>query len=120
MLMNDILDNFKEIDITDKTILQEQFNYCRKQLYDCIKTIESTNKKIERLKKELMNISVSVYKDPNITTTQANVKLKGDEDYQQKMIEIDCYNKTIEILNDKLDFIKSDIKILSNSMYNKF
>lgn len=118
--MENILENFKSIDITDKTILQEQFNYSRKEYYDCINSMDDINKKISDLKKEMMEISVELYSDPNITTQHANIKLKGNEDYQRISFEINCYERSLSIIEEKLNFIKSDIRILTNSMYNKF
>lgn len=115
-----VLDSFKSIDITDKTVLQEQFNYCRKQYFDAISTMDEISKNISTLKRELIEISTEYYEDVNLSASQINAKLKADVDYQEKLFEISCYEKSLDILEEKINFIKSDIRILSNSMYNKF
>lgn len=116
----EFMENFREIDITDKTILQEQINFFRKQYYDCLEKIEELEKKIIEEREKIISITMEIYSDPELTPTAANNKLKRDEDYVNTQFNITCYEKTIDILNEKINFIKSDIRILTNSMYNKF
>lgn len=114
-----ILDNFKTIDITDKSTLEEQFNYSREKYFQCLETMESISKKISELKEENLEFTTSVYSE-GISAQAAGIKLRSDEDYQRRLIEIEGYEAGLKILEEKVNFIKSDIRILQNSMYNKF
>lgn len=115
----DILQNYRSIDITDKTKLEEQFNYSRKLYFDAIEAMESINEKISSLKEENVETTNFVYSQ-GLSPQAANAKLKSDEDYQKRLIEINAYEMGLHILEQKIDFIKSDIRILQNSMYTKF
>lgn len=115
----DILSKFTGIDITDKTILESQFNYARENWYEAIKLMENISKKISELKEENIEYISSIY-SKGLSTQAVNAQLKADEDYQKRLLEIEGYETGLKILEEKINFIKSDIRILSNSMYNKF
>jgi len=114
-----ILDNFKTIDITDKTILENQINYAREKYFECLETMESISKKISSLKEENIDFTTEVY-SKGLSAQAAAAELRGNEDYQKRLVEIEGYEAGLKILEEKMNFVKSDLRILQSSMYNKF
>lgn len=120
IIMENFIENYRDIDITDKTILQEQINFTRKEYFTALEQLESISSKMSKLKEEMSKIAIDYYQDPDIPSREVTAKLREDEEYQKKILEIEAYQRGISILAEKISFYKSDMRILSNSMYNKF
>lgn len=119
-IMENFIENYRDIDITDKTILQEQINFTRKEYFTALEQLEMISSKISKLKEEVSKILIDYYQDSEIGAKEISAKLKEDEEYQKKTLEVEAYQRGMSILTEKIAFYKSDMRILSNSMYNKF
>jgi Holliday junction resolvasome RuvABC ATP-dependent DNA helicase subunit len=119
-IMENFIENYRDIDITDKTILQEQINFTRKEYFTALEQLEMISSKISKLKEEISKILIDYYQDSEIGAKEIASKLKEDEEYQKKTLEVEAYQRGMSILTEKIAFYKSDMRILSNSMYNKF
>lgn len=111
---------YQDIDITDKTILESQFNYTRNSYYNCIKKLNSINNEISKKKKLIYEIKKKLYQNPEINNKSIPAILAADDDYLEITYEIEAYEKAEKIVQEELTFLKSDLRILSNSMYTKF
>lgn len=119
-IMENFIENYRDIDITDKTILQEQINFTRKSYFEALEQLEMISSKISKLKEEMSKIMIDYYQDSSISAKEIASKIKEDEEYQKKSLEVEAYQRGVSILTEKIAFYKSDMRILSNSMYNKF
>lgn len=111
---------FEDVDITDKTILQEQFNYARHTQMKLIGEYEEIQKKISDLEYKISSIKRDYYSDPEVNKRDISSLLNANEEYITKECEKKAYERAEKIIAEKLYFTKQDIKILQNSMYTRF
>jgi predicted nuclease with TOPRIM domain len=107
-----------DLDINDKTILQEQINNVRRSYYDLIKLYDNIQGEYMQAKTELAN---------KLRNYQINFENKNDriaaisKDLEILNLEekVEALKESLKTVDNQLTFIKADIKILTNSMYNR-
>ena len=107
-----------EIDINDITILQDQFNKTRKNHYGLIKLYDSLQEEYMSKKSALSRKLREMHTDyPN--RTERIDALARDIEHADITDSIEAIKEGMKTVGNQLDFIKSDLRILSNSMYRK-
>lgn len=105
------------LDISDRTILQEQINETRRshikliRLYDKLKGDRlAASSKAAEIKRE---ISME-FSGRNDRASEMN----ANEELQLLLGKIEAFDIAIETIKYQMEFIKNDIRILANSMFN--
>lgn len=107
-----------ELDINDRTILQEQFNNSRRAQLKLLKINDELQAELLAQKSKLAKLTRELYinNDSRSDITKA----------MQTDLEIIAVNETIEALqmslktvSNHLDLVKSDVRMLNSSMYNR-
>jgi hypothetical protein len=107
-----------DLDITDKTILQEQINKVRHSYNKLIKLLESIQGEAVSSKQELAKL-VNSY---SIDYSNRNERVKAiseDENIIDLKSKVEALEGSIKIVNEQINLIKIDLRILGNSMYER-
>lgn len=108
--------DFQPIDITDKTILQEQINNTRNTHFAMIGLLDKTYKDINKVKKSMMDLEASWY----INGENPRSKVKTDSDYLEMKEELEGLLSSEKIIKENIEFLKQDARLLNSTMYQKF
>jgi len=113
------LDIIEDLDITDKTILQEQINQTRKSHKKLIDFYDSLQNDIIKVRSKLASKKQSFY----IKFQNRNERIDAlaqDTEILELQNTIEALLDAMKTVNNHIDFVKNDLAILKNSMYNKF
>lgn len=110
--------SYEELDVIDKMQLQDQINKVRKEYYDLLKLLDEVQSKNLEITKKLSNRSKKLISE-NITS-RTNVILNSDDEYIELESEQLALKSGISMINNQLEFCKTDLKILQSVFYNKF
>lgn len=109
---------YDDIDINDATILQEQLNFARKSLYDLIQVYTKIQNSMLDLRKDLLERKNTLREKAG--KGELTKLLDEDEQYNEITWQIEAYKVGMTITQEQIDMVKSDIRILTSSMYKKF
>jgi hypothetical protein len=109
---------YDDIDINDATILQEQLNFARKSLYDLIQAYTKIQNSMLDLRKDLLERKNTLREKAG--KGELTKLLDEDEQYNEITWQIEAYKVGMTITQEQIDMVKSDIRILTSSMYKKF
>jgi len=113
------LDILEELDITDKTMLENQINESRKSYKKLIILYDNLQNDKIKAQSKLASIRQSFYtKFPN--RTERINEMAVDESILELQSTIDALVDAMQTVKNYMDFVKNDLRFLSNSMYNKF
>lgn len=107
-----------EIDINDITILQDQLNKTRKIHYDLIKLNDQLQGEY-MIKKSALSKKLREFNIDYSNRTERLNAMGIDIDYAEINDSIEAIKEGMRTIGNKLDFVKSDLRILTNSMYRK-
>lgn len=107
-----------DLDINDKTILQDQINNVRKSYYKLIKLYDSIQGEYLQAKTELATKLRKYQIDIENKVERANA-IAADLEVLNLQEKIDALKESLKTVDNELTFIKADIRILTNSMYTK-
>lgn len=110
--------SYEELDVIDKMQLQDQINKVRREYYDLLKLLDEVQSKNLEITKKLSNRSKELISE-NITS-RTNVILNSDDEYIELESEQLALKSGISMINNQLEFCKTDLKILQSVFYNKF
>lgn len=110
---------YSDIDITDKTILQEQFNYYRSAWNEALKQMSFIGRDIIKINQELIQRKSEIRLE-NPGTKSLTSLLEEDEKYIELKVKLDSYRLSERIIAENIDMVKNDVQILKSSMYNMF
>lgn len=109
-----------EIDVVDKMALQEQLNDTRRRYAEAVNLLDDINSKslecslnLTRLSKEIIEESISEGK-------KSNVLFSTNEEYILLEAQQEAFKAGLKIVNEQIDFYKSDLRILNSVLYSKF
>lgn len=108
-----------EIDITDITTLESQINQVRKTYRDLITLYDSLQNEYLSKKSMLSKKNRDLHVDNPKRQDRIDATAK-DIEHSELSDSIEAIKESMKIVNSQLDFVKSDIRILTNSMYRKF
>lgn len=110
---------YEDVDVIDKMNLQEQINKIRKDYYDLLNLLDEVqekflecNAKISRRTKEIIS--------ENVGSSMRNSVFSSDEEYVALEAEQTALKTGISMINNQIEFCKSDLRILNSVFYNKF
>lgn len=112
------VDVIPALDIDDRTILQEQINNTRNSYFELIKVYDLLQKEYLETKNEL-NLKVREMNNKYEKRIDITKCMSTDIDYIELNEKIEAIKEAMKTVSNQLDFIKGDMKILTNSMYNK-
>lgn len=115
---NNAVEFIDELDISDKSILQEQINKCRKNHFELIKMYDSLQHKLIKNSEQIMKKKRESMTEFDSRTERSNF-LSTDPEYLSLLIESDSLKFAMSTVTSQIDYVKSDIRILTNSMYSK-
>ena len=115
---NDSQDLDFELDITDHTILQEQINTVRKSYFNLIKLYDKIQSEYMKAKTALSSKNQKYYLDYSSRAERLDAIAK-DQSITNLQEKIEATKEAIKTIENQLAFIKSDLRLLGNSMYNK-
>lgn len=108
-----------DIDITDITQLEGQINKARKTHNNLLKTYDSLQEEYLN-KKAALSAKIRNINMENVTRTERQDAMATDIEYMDIVDSIEAIKEAMRMVGNQIDFIKSDIRILSNSMYRKY
>jgi hypothetical protein len=115
-------ETFEELDINDREALQGQINNARKEYRDLLVLVDTINDKLLHAQKILNERTKSIIQES--TSNPSNLKrndiFSTDDEYLELDAEISAYKAGIQMINNRIDFCKSDLRILNSVFYNKF
>lgn len=114
-----IIIDYSDIDITDKTILQEQFNYYRKGWNDSVHQLDQIGKEVIELTRKLAKRKNDVRKE-NPSAKSLTAILEEDEEYMELKYRLEAYKLSEKIIQENIDMVKTDVNILRGTLYSKF
>ena len=115
----DKIEIIEDLDITDKTILQEQINKVRKSYKELLDLFDSLKNDRIKTNESLLDKRRSVYLEYVGRTERADV-LNTDEEILELQSKISAIDDAMNTVKGYIDFLKSDLRILGNSQYSKF
>lgn len=110
--------DYQDLDISDRTILQEQINNCRKSYHKLIKLYDSLQSEYFEAKSDLSEKTRKLYSETMNRDERAKKKME-DQDISELEEKIDALKEAQSTVKSQMNFIQSDIKILTSSMYMK-
>lgn len=107
-----------EIDIDDITLLQGQINKARKAHYQLLELNDNLQEQYLSKKSELSKMTRQFHQMyPN--RTERLDMIAQDIVYSDLNDSIDAIKEAMKIVGSQIDYVKSDLTILKNSMYRK-
>lgn len=107
-----------DLDITDKTILQEQINNARKSYYNLMKIYDNLQGEYLEAKSELAKKMREAFIKYENRTERTN-EISKDLSIINLEEKMEALKEAMKTLSNQIDFVKTDIRILTNSMYNR-
>ena len=107
-----------EIDITDITLLESQINNSRKVHYNLIKLNDRLQDQY-LIKKSQLSRKIREINEKHSSRAERTDAMDKDVEYLDLTESIAAIDDALKTIGKKIDFVKSDIRILSNSMYRK-
>lgn len=108
----------EELDISDRSILQEQINEIRQASLKLIRIQDDfrgdrldISKKMSAIKREI-----------NLQNSKRNDRLdaiESNDEYQILSAKKEALDIALDTIGMQIDFLKSDLRILTNAMYNR-
>lgn len=108
----------EELDISDRSILQEQINKTRQATLKLIRIQDDfrgdrldISKKMSAIKREI-----------NLQNPKRNDRLdaiESNDEYQILSAKKEALDIALGTIGMQIDFLKSDLRILTNAMYNR-
>lgn len=108
-----------DIDITDITLLESQINKSRKTHNDLLKTYDNLQDEYLN-KKAALSRKIREINMENVTRTERQDAMSTDIDYMDIVDSIEALKEAMKMVGNLIDFVKSDMRVLSNSMYRKY
>lgn len=112
-------DDFNDLDINDRLVLQEQINRVRKNQMKLIKLTDDIQDKIINVQNEIRQLTSEIVKN-NPDTRNRNDLFNTNGDYLELEAQLDAFKSGLSIVNQQIDMCKSDLRILNSVFYNKF
>ena len=112
-------DDFNDLDINDRLVLQEQINRVRKNQMKLIKLTDDIQDKIINVQNEIRQLTSEIVKN-NPDTRNRNDLFNTNDDYLELEAQLDAFKSGLSIVNQQIDMCKSDLRILNSVFYNKF
>lgn len=113
------LDILEELDITDKTMLENQINESRRSYKKLIILYDNLQNDKIKAQSRLSSRKQSFYAKFSNRTERIN-EIAMDESILELQSTIDALVDAMQTVRNYMDFVKNDLRFLSNSMYNKF
>ena len=107
-----------EIDINDRMILQEQVNNIRKTYFRLIKLFDELQVNLVNFESE-KDKKTSYYLTKFSNRNERIENQSGDIELLDLDTKIMATKEAMKTVSNQIDFVKSDLRFLSNSMYNK-
>ena len=107
-----------EIDINDRMILQEQVNNIRKTYFRLIKLFDELQANLVNFESE-KDKKTSYYLTKFSNRNERIENQSGDIELLDLDTKIMATKEAMKTVSNQIDFVKSDLRFLSNSMYNK-
>ena len=108
---------YEDLDVNDRLALQDQINKSRKDYFQLLSLLDEIqfkflecNKNINERTKELLTKNEG---------TRNNI-LSNDDVYLTLDAELQALKTAMSMINEQIDFCKSDLRILNSVFYNKF
>lgn len=108
----------EELDISDRSILQEQINKTRQASLKLIRIQDD-------FRGDRLNISEkmsSIKREINLQNPKRNDRLdaiENNDEYQILNAKKEALDVALGTIGMQIDFLKSDLRILTNAMYNR-
>lgn len=109
----------EDLDITDKTVLQEQINKVRKSYRELLELTDSLKNDRIKTNETLLEKRQQVYLNNSGRTERSDI-LNTDDDIIKLQTKIGAIDDAMNTVKSYIDFLKSDLRILGNSQYSKF
>lgn len=107
------------IDITDISMLESQLNEARKTHYTLLKTLDKLQEEYLNNKALLSKKIREINMEFSGRTERADA-MSTDIEYSNISDSIEALKEAMKMVGNQIDFVKSDIRILTNSMYRKY
>ena len=114
----DIPEVIEDLDISDRLILQSQINETRKAHIKLIRMYDEIKGKRLECSKRIANIKRDIYTNYDNRTTRSDI-IATNQELIDLNDTIEAYDTALETIKNHIEFLKSDIRILTNSMYNR-
>lgn len=108
-----------ELDITDKTLLQEQINQLRKSQYNLLKLYDELQDQKMTVENDLSNLNRKVWEENPNRNDRTN-ELSSNEDIAVAKLKVEAIAEAQKTILNQVNMIKADLKIMTSSMYSKF
>ena len=111
---------FDEVDIIDKLKLGDQINSCRKRHNDLISLMEEINVSLLDVSAQITLLTKEIVEESKATGVRANDIFNTNDKYIELTVKKEALRVGLSMVNESLDFVKTDLRILNSTMYNKF
>lgn len=115
----DEIEIVQDLDITDKTMLEEQINKTRRSYKNLLDLFDDLKNDRNKATDALLSKKQNIYLEFSGRTERSDV-LNTDEEIIELQSKINAINDAMDTVKSYIDFLKSDLRILSNSQYSKF
>lgn len=112
--------DYNDIDINDRMMLQDQVNGVRQNYSKLLELADNIQDKILEVSKDISKRTKEIIQESKIQNIKANEMFSTDEDYLSLEIELQALKSGLSMVNNQIEFCKSDLRILNSVFYNKF
>lgn len=110
--------NYEDLDVNDRLHLQDQINSCRKEYFELISLLDEVQGKITECSSLLSKRSKEIIvQSPGVRNNSA---FATDDEYMELEAKLVALKSGASMINQQIDFVKSDLRILNSVFYNKF
>ena len=112
--------SYEDVDINDRLALQDQINDVRRNYSKLLKLLDDVQGKYIDCKNRLSRKSKEIISDCKLQGIRANEVFATDDEYLELEAEAEALKSGLQMINNQIDFCKSDLRILNSVFYNKF
>lgn len=112
--------NYEDIDVNDRLALQDQINEVRRNYSNLLKLLDDVQGKYLDCKNRLSRKSKEIISDCKVQGIRANEVFATDDDYLSLEAEEQALKSGLQMINNQIEYCKSDLRILNSVFYNKF
>ena len=112
--------NYDELDVNDRTLLQEQINKSRKSWHQLLELLYDIQGKYMEVTREISEIAKRATERAATENTRVNTLLSSDNEYVALEAQQKALAAGMSMINQQIDFCKNDLRILNSVFYNKF
>lgn len=107
--------NYRDIDINDRLLLEEQINESRKQYSNLLNLLDEIQGKYIQCSAQMAIRSKEI-----ISAGGKNSAFSTDDNYIELEAEMTALKSGMNMVNANIEYCKNDLRILNSVFYNKF